>query len=194
MVMGDLERKEGLQAMLDALSRHKTTRRVVFSGALLAVALGLAACGVPTGALGESSGTQVATQTVILGTPTSTAGSGSVRLVLGQAQFHPGDRVTVTIENGLAQTISATDHHASCTLIQLDKLVNGSWKPAGICRLMTPTLVVDLPAGSVTPQMVGLPTGQDAGGTYRMMLMYGVSGQSSSGQGGPAYSATFIVD
>lgn len=180
--------------MLDAVSRHKTTRRVVFGGALLAVALGLAACGVSTGALGQSSGTQVTTQTVIRSTPTSTAGSNSVRLVLGQARYHPGDLVRVTIENGLSHSISATDHHSSCTLIQLEKLVNGSWQPAGICRLMTPTRVVDLPAGSVAPQMVGLPTGQAATGTYRMKLMYGVSSQSSSGQVGPAYSATFTVN
>lgn len=179
--------------MPDSLSRQQTTRRMVLECALLVVTLGLAACGVSTSTLGESSGTQVTTQTVILSTPTSTAGSGSVRLVLGQAQFHPGDRVTVTIENGLAHAISATDHHSSCTLIQLEKLVNGNWKPAGICRLMTPTRVVDLPARSVTTQMVGLPTGQDATGTYRMMLMYGVSDQPSSGQGGPAYSVTFTV-
>jgi hypothetical protein len=188
--------------MPDTLPRHRMTWRVVFGGALLAVAAGLAACGSYSGTSGGSQVTSVTTRTITSGTPTAnpassqtpaTATPGAVRLVLRQTHFKPGDIVTVNIENGLARTISTTDHHSSCTLIQLEKLVNGSWQSSGTCHLMTPTRVVDLAAGSVTPQKVGLPTEKDAAGTYRMMLMYGVSGQSAGSSAGPAYSATFTV-
>lgn len=171
--------------------------------AFLAVNAGIAACGSTSGATAASTQTQVTnvtTRTITSSTPTApgsgapvaTAAPGPVRLILGQSQFHPGDLVTVTIENGLAHAISATDHHSNCSLIQLEKLVNGAWQPLGKCNAQTPTRVVDLVAGSVTQQQVGMPAGADAAGTYRMMLTYGASGAPAS-DAGPAYSSTFNV-
>ena len=131
--------------------------------------------------------------TVFPGTPgtTATATPGKVSVVLGATSPAPGDIITVTIGNGLSAGIAVTDHHTNCTYVQLQKEVSGTWQPIGVCKLMTPTRLVMLPAGSVTPQKIGIPNGPGAAGTYRVMLMYGAA--SSSGQGNVAYSSSFTV-
>ncbi len=184
-------------------------REIVFPLALLVLSIGVAACGATSGGTVGNNGssetpvTSVTTRTISrtpLPTPTSESGTpqatvthGEVRVVLSSTSYAQGELMTVTIENGLAQAISATDHKTSCSLIQLEKLVNGVWQPVGTCRLQTPTRVVDLAAGSVTAQSVGVPGGQNAAGTYRATLSYSVPGGGAMGQSGPAHSQTFAV-
>jgi hypothetical protein len=165
----------------------------------------LVACGVtePSGTAGEA--TSAPGTTVVI---TSTAGSvhavpsssasptaagrsatpmtpGEVRLVLDKTSYAPGSAATVTIENGLSAQIPVTDHHTSCTYVQLEQLVVGEWQPVGLCKLMTPIRLVELAAGSVISQRINIPTGPDAAGTYRVALKYGNS---------TAYSTTFTVE
>lgn len=129
--------------------------------------------------------------TVFPGTSGTTATPGKVSVVLGTTSPAPGDVITVAIGNGLSAGIAVTDHHTNCTYVQLQKEVSGTWQPIGVCKLMTPTRLVMLAAGSVTPQKIGIPTGPGAAGTYRVMLMYGAAG--GSGQGNAAYSSSFTV-
>jgi hypothetical protein len=122
---------------------------------------------------------------------TATATPGAVRLVLDKVTYAPGDPVAITIENGLSVKIVVSDHHTGCTSVQLEKLVLGSWQPAGgVCKLLTPVRLITLAPGSVTPQRIGIPTGASAVGTYRVKLVYGAGGAS---QGGVALSANFSV-
>ena len=186
--------------------RRRFMLRSACGVAILAVAVttGMVACGGSSGDAAAPDGTQVtsvSTRTITSsmptanpagGTPPSTAAPGPVRLVLGKTQYHPGDLATVTIENGLSHVISTTDHHSSCSLLQLEKLVNGAWQPIGKCNTQTPTRIVELAAGSATQQQVGMPTGTGVAGTYRMMLTYGAGGAPAS-DAGPAYSSTFTV-
>lgn len=161
---------------------------------------GTGGAGPPAEATAEYSGTAMTAQP--LPTPSSTvspgasgttgtATPGKVSLVLGTTSPAAGNVITVTVENGLSAGIAVTDHHTNCTYLQLQKEVSGTWQPIGDCKLMTPTRLVTLAAGSVTPQKIGIPTGPGAAGTYRVMLMYGAAGGSA--QGNAAYSPSFTV-
>jgi hypothetical protein len=176
---------------------RKHRYREVLSGAFMMALCGLlAACGV-TSSSGQGEGTTIA------GTPTqiarSTAGTqpastttatpGGVRLLLDKSAYAPGDKILVSIENGLSVSIKVTDHHTDCTYVVLQQQQAGSWQAIGLCKLMTPTRLVDLAAGSVTPQTISLPADPNAVGTYRVMLLYGASGS----EGNVVYSSTFTV-
>jgi hypothetical protein len=160
----------------------------------LALPILLVACGVT-----ESSGTRVGgtnsspssvhtgpltTPSAASRGPSATGTSGKVTLLLDKTSYAPGSAAIVTIENGLSSQIVVTDHHTSCTYVQLEQQVAGQWQQVGKCRLMTPTRLVDLPEGSATPQRISIPTGPEAAGTYRVTLRYSNS---------TAYSTTFTV-
>lgn len=183
--------------------RDRVNRRVVLGVALLVGCMCIAACGQSTGANAGSDGTQVVTQTTQTlsestpttntQTPAATVSPGPVRLVLGQTQFHPGDLVMVTVENGLSHSITTEDHRSNCTVIQLQKLVDSSWQPVDKCNALTRTRLVEVAAGGSLQQRVGIPTGSDAAGTYRMMLTYGSSDEQPTNSG-PVFSSTFVVN
>jgi hypothetical protein len=111
--------------------------------------------------------------------------SGTVKLVLDKTSYAPGSAAVVTIENGLATQIVVTDHHTSCTYVQLEQQVAGQWQPVGECKLMTPTRLVELAAGSVTLQRISIPSGPSAAGIYRVALTYNNT---------TTYSSTFAVE
>jgi hypothetical protein len=115
------------------------------------------------------------------GTPDT---SGTVTLVLDKTSYAPSSAAIVTISNGLGSQIVVTDHHTNCTYVQLELQVAGQWQPVGECKLMTPTRLVALAAGSVTPQRIVIPSDSAAAGTYRVTLRYNDT---------TAYSSTFAV-
>ncbi len=180
--------------------RKQHYRNVFLGGWLAALCALLAACGVTTtaGTSVEGTSTIVTPTGVASGTPsrlpTATTATGAkpggVRVVLDKTAYAPGDPVTVTIENGLSVQIEVTDHHTNCTFVELEQQQSGTWQLIGACKLMTATRLVELPAGSITPQKIGIPTGPNAPGTYRVLLRYGAVGDT---QGGVAYSPTFTV-
>lgn len=111
--------------------------------------------------------------------------SGKVTLVLDKTSYAPSSAAIVTIENGLGSKIVVTDHHTNCTYVQLEQQVAGQWHPVGQCKLMTPTRLVVLAAGSVTPQRIVIPSDPAAAGTYRVALTYSNT---------TTYSSTFAVE
>ena len=183
-------------------------RSTALAGLFLAACTLLAACGLSSTTGDSQTGDEPTI--VVNGTPgqltrlppgtpspglTKTAAPGGVRLVLDQSAYHPGDKVVVTIENGLSTDIVVTNHHTNCGYTQLQQFSGGTWVPIGKCKLLTPTKLVQLVARSVTPQTIGIPTGPSTAGTYRVALTYA----SASGTGAPAaqqepaYSPTFKV-
>ena len=174
--------------------------------ALLVLACGpIAACGVTSLRSTSSGGITTSTpgsSVVITGAPgtvqaivpsTATPGAksaataipGAVRLVLDKTAYVPGSSAIVTIENGLGVKIVVTNHHTNCTYVQLEQqAAAGTWQMVDFCKLLLPTLLAQLAPGSVTPQKIGLPSGPEAAGTYRVALSY---------NGTMAYSSTFNV-
>ncbi len=124
---------------------------------------------------------------------TPTAAQGAVRLLLDKPTYRPGDKVVVSIENGLHAEIRVTNHHTDCGYTDLQHFVGGMWAPIGTCKVLTPTRLVTLAAGSVTLQTIGIPSGASSVGTYRVALTYTAGGGSSAAQLGPVYSPTFTV-
>lgn len=175
---------------------------MLLAGLSLALSGLLVACGVtetgdtPAGANPSSAATVVVhgtpgTVQVVPSravTPSPSSGtpdtSGTVTLLLDKTAYAPGSAANVTISNGLATKIVVTDHHTTCTYVQLEQQVAGQWQPVGTCTLMTPTRLVELAAGSVTPQRISIPAGPGGAGTYRVSLRY---------NNNTAYSGTFTV-
>jgi hypothetical protein len=109
-----------------------------------------------------------------------------VVLVLDKTSYAPGATIVVSIKNGLSSRIMVTDHHTNCTYVDLQQQVAGQWQPVGECKLMTPTGMVELAAGSVTPQRIVIPSGAGAAGTHRVALTYNDTTT--------IYSSTFAVE
>ncbi len=170
--------------------------RILMSGTVTALSLGLVGCSVGpqpnAGGPGAASGATPRPSA----TAQPTSRPGQVTVAVDKTHYAPTDTITVTILNGLATTISTTDHQTNCTVVTLERLVNGAWQPVGACRLMTPTRVVPISPGTTVQQL-----GSTAwpAGTYRVAFRYftepdGEPGQGASpGQGGVVYSATFTI-
>jgi hypothetical protein len=186
--------------------RISVQRSTASAGLFLAACSLLAACGLSSTTGGSQAGDEPTT--VVNGTPvqstrlpngtssagpTKTAAPGGVRLALDKSAYHPGDKVVVTIENGLSTDIVVSDHHTNCGYTVLQQFSGGTWLPIGKCKLLTPTRLVKLAARSVTPQNIGIPSGPSAAGTYRVELTYAAGAGASSAQQGPVYSPTFTV-
>lgn len=188
------------------------TYALPFACALVAslVAL-LAGCGVTTtGGVGTSStASNAATATVsasasaAAATATASgAAAGAVTLSVGASRYAASDRIVVTIHNGGDTSIYAEQHNTSCSLILLERLVNGAWQPVYPCNNGFPhPTVSQLAAGSTQAvQLVPIVTGDAAAagsewqaGTYRAGLSYVTSQAASFSQGTIVYSGTFAV-
>jgi hypothetical protein len=117
-----------------------------------------------------------------------------VTVTVDKTHYAPQDTITVTISNGLATTISTTDHQTNCTIVTLERLANGAWQAEGVCRLKTPTRIVPISPGMTVQQLSSSPWPT---GTYRVAFRYftepdAVQG-ASPGQGGLVYSTTFTI-
>lgn len=183
---------------------------------LAALALVLAGCGRTSaagqGLAGAQPGAKAATPTVPLvstqtlqkGPPaTATPGSGgktttgahvsagAVTVTLSSGRYGAGQAVMAFVNNGLATPISAADHQSGCTMVGLQRNVNGTWQEVGECRTETVTRIVPINAGEslVQPLGAGWPAG-----TYRIAFSYVVgSDDTAAGPGGNVFSATFTI-
>lgn len=184
---------------------------------LAALALALAGCGrisaAGQGLAGARPGAKAATPTVPLvstqtlrkGPPaTATPGSGgttttggghvsagAVTVTVSGGHYGAGQAVTAFINNGLATPISAGDHQSACTMVGLQRNVNGAWQEVGECRTETLTRIVPINAGASVAQTLG---GQWPAGTYRIAFSYIVGlDDKPGGSGGSVFSATFTI-
>jgi hypothetical protein len=164
---------------------------------VVGLCLALGACGVSTSA--QPGAEAASTRTISLTPfPSATAGAAPkvtpvtslVTISLDKAQYHSGDLAIVVVTNGLAHSISTTDHKSSCSIVELEQQVNSSWQAVEPCRLQTPTLVVELAQGSVTEQKIAIPS---TPATYRVTLSYTGGDEGTGGPGGIAHSAEFTI-
>jgi len=181
----------------DARTRNDTS--VLVSLALVVgLCLTLGACGVSVTT--SQPGTTAASTRSITLTPipnatadaarTATPVRGVVTIRLDKSRYHAGELALVTVTNGLAQSISTTNHKSSCSIVQLEQKVNGSWQAVDPCHLQTPTLVVELAKGSVTELKIGIP---NTPATYRVTLSYTGGDEGTGGPGGIVHSAEFTM-
>ncbi len=180
--------------------------------AALSAALSLGSCGVSTGvqtttgnSLGSSASGPRATSSVTTGgqavplhatsTPASgTATSGTVRVSVAQRQYTTSDTIDVVISNGLSMAIAASDHQSSCTVVTIQREVNGAWQNVESCRLMTPTRLVEIQSGAMLTQQLAPPSSSGwPAGTYRVAFRYSSGPEGTAGTGGVVYTTTFAI-
>lgn len=196
------------------MEKQRRCQRVLLALGCALVVL-LAGCGVTTaGSLEDTSGassttTNAATATAsarasaaTATTKASGATSGAVTLSVGAGHYSTSDRVVVTVRNIGDTTIFAQQHNTSCSLILLERLVNGAWQPVYPCNdgFPHPTVGEITPGSTKIVQLVPIVTGnaeaiggQWQTGTYRAALSYVTSQTASFSQGTVVYSSTFAV-
>lgn len=140
---------------------------------LLALALMLAACGVP--ANGTASGTPTASQG---GTPVSSEPpTSAVTLVNDHSSYTPSSAITVAVTNHRATSIFTFDHQTSCTILTLERQTTSGWEATGGCAMGRPTKRVEIKAGETMQILLAPDAGQIHAtpwptGTYRVVLRY----------------------
>jgi hypothetical protein len=122
-----------------------------------------------------------------------------VKITLARERFNLQEPIAATIQNGLATSIWATDHHSGCGLLTLEYLTGGAWRAVGQCSQPRPVKVVEISAGADTPQSIGFSQNMDMGagwsaGTYRLSLSYAPSQSQANASGAiTVHSDSFAV-
>ncbi|HLZ22649.1 MAG TPA: hypothetical protein VKQ30_11060 [Ktedonobacterales bacterium] len=124
--------------------------------------------------------------------------SGEIILALDKAQYGPHDTIVVSIFNSGPIAILVADHQTNCSLICLQRLSNGAWQQVQLCRMKTPTRLIEVPAASTMVQR--LVPGSDQAttaawllGIYRAALQYGTRVEGTFVEAPPLHSAEFAV-
>ncbi|HEV7129022.1 MAG TPA: hypothetical protein VGN32_16440 [Ktedonobacterales bacterium] len=189
--------------------RHGTVMHYIMGTAFfLGLSVGLVACGVAPqlGASGSATA-GAATQTASAhasATQTPLAGqSGGVSLTLNHSHYAATDAIAVTIHNGLSTAILTATDHSNCTVVSLERLMNGVWQVTAVCAGALPApRVVSIASGDMLTQSLALRQGVAVAdhtgstwpaGLYRFMLLYVTDPHAPIAQGTAVYSATFTV-
>src|SRR5947209_9853276 len=117
-------------------------RMLVITGIFMLLAL-LADCGQNS----SSTGAQADGNKPSPNPAATTAPTNAVTLHVGAASYHANDTIEVTLSNASTSTIFFPDHLTNCTVIQLQRQVNGSWETVNKCLLMIATRLHTLDAG-----------------------------------------------
>lgn len=120
---------------------------------------------------------------------------GQVTVTLDKLIYGPADTITVYVNNGLNTSIAVANHQSGCTIVVLQRSLGATWQTVGACRLMTPTGLEKIPAGTTTVVRLGSSAGQFTrspwpAGTYRIALTYA---SPPPGGSSPVYSAQFQI-
>jgi hypothetical protein len=111
--------------------------------------------------------------------PSHPAGTGFVTLRTDALSYRGSDAISVTLSNQRLQTIQFLDHLTNCTVVLLQREVNGSWESLNLCKLMIVTRIHTLdPGQSLTIKLVA-PANHWLPGIYRVSLSYDASRDSS---------------
>lgn len=160
----------------------------------LAVLVWLAGCGGSSGNAGP------AASPANTSAPTS-AGEG-VRIATDHSTYRPNETIEAAVANGLGRGIYALDTRASCSILGLERQVNGVWVPvqSAECPLGRVALVVEIEPGatyrtSITAGYPGLRAANFPAGVYRLTLSYSQDrfGPGETGAVVTIYSASFAV-
>jgi hypothetical protein len=156
-----------------------------------------AGCARPSTTSGDQ-GDHVTPDSTSSATPNPEA-AGGVKIIVTRERFSLQESIVATIQNGLATSIWATDHHADCGLLTLEYLSGGVWRAVGQCSQPRPVKVVEIAAGAVAPQSIGFSQNMDMGtgwsaGTYRLSLSYAPSQNQANASGATTvHSDSFAV-
>jgi hypothetical protein len=122
---------------------------------------------------------------------------GQVQIAVEGNQIGPCDTIALWAGNGLQQSIYTTDHHSACTIVTLQRQVNGAWQSVANCLLATATKIVEVPSMQAAfvqlkPGATGAQGGAWPSGTYRATFSYSLA-SNGNGQQTAVDSVTFTV-
>lgn len=88
----------------------------------------------------------VATAAPDLGVPAQVE-AGRVTISLSADSYAPGEAIATTISNGLRQTLYVEDSKSDCSIVTLERLEGGNWRPLPGCGMERLPLVVAIGPG-----------------------------------------------
>lgn len=120
--------------------------------------------------------------------------SSAVAVTTDKLRYAPGEMIVVKIVNTLFVPIYALTGQTYCTIVTVERSVDGGWKPEGTCQSYGPPGWVEIAAGGtnrieVTPRLHG-DQALDAG-RYRVKLVFKVG--STNGRSDTVFSSEFLV-
>ena len=116
-------------------------------------------------------------------------GNELVTLSVDAASYQIGDPIVAILSNQGVGTIYFPDHLTNCTVIQLQRQVNGNWEEVNPCLLEIPTRQFHLDAGQGLD--VELQSATNSAGSYRAALTYQL--RESGGPLVAIHSPEFVV-
>ena len=119
-----------------------------------------------------------------------TIGSGLVTLSVDATLYSTGDPIVVTLNNQSKGTIFFPDHLTNCSVILLQREVDGNWEEVKPCLLRSATRQHHLDAGQSLD--VALQSATQVVGRYRAALTYRL--RESGGPLVAIHSPEFLVD
>jgi len=121
--------------------------------------------------------------------------SSAVAVITDKSAYDQGEMIEVTIMNTLPAPIYALTGQTYCTIVTLQRNVDGAWKPEGPCQSYAPPGWVKIAAGATTRVQVkpGLPADQPLpAGRYQAKVTFNAG--STSGRPASAQSSEFLVN
>jgi len=105
--------------------------------------------------------------------PMPTATNGPVTLEVAATSYHTNDTISVTLKNQETQTIYFIDHLTNCTVLLLQRQVNGNWIDVNICESSGHSTWHTLDAGqTLNVKLTPPPNSSWSTGLYRATLSY----------------------
>ena len=120
--------------------------------------------------------------------------SSAVAVTTDKSGYNPGEMIVVTIVNALSVPIFALTGQTYCTIVTVQRSVDGEWKSEGTCQSYAPPVWVEIAAGGTTrvEVMPGLPADQPlAAGRCRAKLTFKVG--STNGRRATVLSSEFLI-
>ena len=107
--------------------------------------------------------------------------------------YSQGSTISVTIQNQSGQTIYFADHRTNCTVLLLERQVNGTWEPVAPCKLMLATHIHSLKTGESSTIPITTTT-QWLTGHYQARLDYNFKADADVNGPTPVYSNMFTLN
>jgi hypothetical protein len=123
-----------------------------------------------------------------------------VSIATDHSQYAGSEALQVRVSNQLSQPIYAFDSKASCSILELQTQVSGTWQPANQARCAQGrvSIPIKIDAGQVYTATIraGMLPGDTvgfAGGSYRLALEYTTTPPSTGFNPTTVYSAALTI-